>query len=104
MDTTILLTSFYCFNIKKFMEALPVAFQQFEKNQKVATFTLPFPKKDLPQGSNVFFQPLYLKLSPQIFQVFLNYESKSVLLVQSSFLLWTISYSLWIILTDCIVL
>jgi hypothetical protein len=30
------------------------AFQQFEKNQKVATFTLPFPKDDLPQGSNVF--------------------------------------------------
>jgi hypothetical protein len=30
------------------------AFIQFDKNQKVATFTLPFPKSDLPVDSNVF--------------------------------------------------
>jgi hypothetical protein len=30
------------------------AYIQFNKNQKVATFTLPFPKDELPVGSNVF--------------------------------------------------
>jgi hypothetical protein len=30
------------------------AYIQFNKNQQVATFTLPFPKHELPHGSNVF--------------------------------------------------